>query len=151
MWLNLHFCQWNMFNRLTFNCFYLRSNVFLMGCCVYAHVWLLNNHSSSKLESSQFLILSEQMNTFKLQQLYPCKTKLDFKLELISLFTNYSRVIACCFVLLVSLSANQIFLILSLYTFIDLFFNSSGVSCSKHKGQLCDFISSLRRPITYIA
>lgn len=99
-----------MFSRLTFNCFYLRSNVFLMGFCADVHVWLLNN---------EFLILSKQTNKYKLQQLYPCRTKLDFKLELISLFTNYSRVIVCCFVLLVSQSN---FSFLSLYTCIDSFF-----------------------------
>lgn len=53
--------------------------------------------------------MSKQTNGFELWQLNPCRTKLVFKLELISLFTNYSRVIACCFVLLVSLSANQFF------------------------------------------
>lgn len=95
---------------------------------MYVHVWLLNNCISLKWESSQFLILLKQTNMFKPQQSDSYKTRLDFKLELISLFTNYSRVIACCFVLLISSSSNQFFSYFEL-VHIHWFILSTAVGC----------------------
>lgn len=134
MWLNSHFCQRRRrtcFNGFTFNCLCLRSNVFLIRC---VHVWLPNNYNSLKLETSRFFVLLKQ-------RLFPRETKLDFQVELISLFTNYSHVIVlfCCFVLLVSSSANQMFLYFEIVRIHDSVFQ-----------QRWGFVLETRRPTVWL-
>lgn len=101
-------------------------------------------YESLNLESSQFLILSKKANKLSCSN----GIKLDFKMELISLFKKY---LSYC-MLLCSLSLLRSKLHFSYFELLWLSFNLlAAVGCHVwNTSQLCDFTRLLRRPITWI-